>query len=124
MAYEEPECHIQKGLCACECLTSLVQPMHCVVPFVSTDTGLLLIIGGFLWFLLTGSVNALRFGIILGGGLTAAGFGSLQAWKKGVSTVPYTAAQAALTCVLFARNAARYSSTGNVFPTGLNASIR
>ncbi|GFY82439.1 transmembrane proteins 14C [Actinidia rufa] len=45
--------------------------------------GILLSIGGFLSFMLTGSISAIRFGVILGGTLLALSITSLRAWKRG-----------------------------------------
>lgn len=50
--------------------------------------------GGLIWFLVTGSVNAIRFGVLYGGILLAAAVGSLKAWQAGKSSTPYIAVQA------------------------------
>lgn len=47
--------------------------------------GMILSVGGFLAFMLTGSIPAIRFGVILGGALLALSISSLRAWKKGES---------------------------------------
>ena len=49
-------------------------------------SGGLLTVTGFLSFMLTGSISAIRFGVILGGTLLALGIYSLRSWKKGEST--------------------------------------
>ena len=47
--------------------------------------GVILSVGGFLSFMLTGSIPAIRFGVILGGALLALSISSLRAYKKGES---------------------------------------
>lgn len=49
----------------------------------SIFSGVLLSGGGFLSFMLTGSIPAIRFGIILGGTLLALSVSSLRSWKNG-----------------------------------------
>jgi len=50
-------------------------------------TGGLLALGGFLSFMITGSISAIRFGVILGGTLFGLAVYSLRSWKKGESSV-------------------------------------
>jgi len=45
--------------------------------------GLLLSLGGFLSFMVTGNVAAIRFGVILGGALLALSILSLKSYKRG-----------------------------------------
>lgn len=45
--------------------------------------GLVLSLGGFLSFMVTGSVAAIRFGVILGGVLLALSISSLKSYKRG-----------------------------------------
>lgn len=47
--------------------------------------GLVLSVGGFLNFMVTGSIAALRFGVILGGTLLALSISSLRAYRRGES---------------------------------------
>jgi len=61
---------------------------------LSTLAGGLLVGGGLLWFLVTGSVNAIRFGVLYGGMLLAVAVGSLKAWQAGKSSTPYIFGQA------------------------------
>lgn len=55
------------------------------MPFINLSGGLLTL-GGFLSFMITGSISAIRFGVILGGTLFALAVYSLRSWKKGEST--------------------------------------
>ena len=48
-------------------------------------TGLVLSVGGFLSFMVTGSLAAIRFGMILGGALLALSVMSLRSYKRGES---------------------------------------
>ncbi|KAK2998824.1 hypothetical protein RJ639_023209 [Escallonia herrerae] len=48
--------------------------------------GALLAFGGFFSFMLTGSISAIRFGVILGGALLALSVLSLKSWKRGESS--------------------------------------
>ena len=50
------------------------------------SAGVLLSFGGFLSFMLTGSVSAIRFGVVLGGTLLALSVSSLRSWKRGESS--------------------------------------
>ncbi|CAN6469434.1 unnamed protein product [Victoria cruziana] len=54
--------------------------------FLGIPYGALLFIGGFLSFMLTGSIPAIRFGMILGGALLLMSILSLRAWKAGKSS--------------------------------------
>lgn len=56
-------------------------------------SGALLSAGGLLWFVLTGSLHALRFGFLLGGLLLGISVRSLQMWQAGKSTTRYIIAQ-------------------------------
>ncbi|KAF1895545.1 hypothetical protein Lal_00041824 [Lupinus albus] len=51
--------------------------------YVGLPYGLILSLGGFLTFMVTGSIEALRFGVILGGVLLALSISSLKAYKRG-----------------------------------------
>ncbi|XP_019057180.1 PREDICTED: protein FATTY ACID EXPORT 3, chloroplastic-like isoform X2 [Tarenaya hassleriana] len=69
---------------------SRVDDFHIGVPY-----GLLLFVGGFLSFMVTGSIAAIRFGVILGGALFALSVASLKAQKKGESSTKFLKGQAA-----------------------------
>ncbi|KAB1224641.1 hypothetical protein CJ030_MR2G016977 [Morella rubra] len=57
---------------------SRAHDFHVGIPY-----GLFLSLGGFLSFMLTGSVSAIRFGVILGGTLLALSISSLKSYKRG-----------------------------------------
>lgn len=64
--------------------------MYCIfivnfVYFLLCFAGLVLSVGGFLSFMVTGSVAAIRFGVILGGTLLALSVLSLRAYRRGES---------------------------------------
>ncbi|PSS34766.1 Protein FATTY ACID EXPORT 3 like [Actinidia chinensis var. chinensis] len=65
--------------------------------------GILLSIGGFLSFMLTGSISAIRFGVILGGTLLALSIASLRAWKRGEPFPLALKGQTAIASILFLR---------------------
>lgn len=65
--------------------------------------GALLFLGGFLSFLVTGSIPAIRFGVILGGIHLAISISSLKAWKKGDSSIPFVKGQAAIAFIILVR---------------------
>nr|XP_009758431.1 PREDICTED: uncharacterized protein LOC104211126 isoform X3 [Nicotiana sylvestris]XP_009758432.1 PREDICTED: uncharacterized protein LOC104211126 isoform X4 [Nicotiana sylvestris] len=71
--------------------------------YVGIPYGTLLSVGGFLYFMLSGSIAALRFGVILGGTLVALSISSLRSWKSGESTSLALKGQAAIATILFVR---------------------
>ncbi|XP_057477146.1 protein FATTY ACID EXPORT 3, chloroplastic-like isoform X1 [Actinidia eriantha] len=71
--------------------------------YLGIPYGILLSIGGFLSFMLTGSISAIRFGVILGGTLLALSIASLSAWKKGEPFPLALKGQAAIASILFLR---------------------
>lgn len=72
--------------------------------YVGIPYGALLCVGGFVNFMLTGSISALRFGVILGGILLALSVSSLRAWRKGKTTDMILKGQAAIAGILFLRD--------------------
>ncbi|KAI3770990.1 hypothetical protein L6452_02139 [Arctium lappa] len=72
--------------------------------YVGIPYGALLTSGGFLSFMITGSIAAIRFGVILGGTLLALGIYSLRSWKKGESSSIALKGQAAIATILFLRD--------------------
>nr|GEV10359.1 protein fatty acid export 3, chloroplastic-like isoform X1 [Tanacetum cinerariifolium] len=72
--------------------------------YVGIPYGALLTVGGFLSFMITGSISAIRFGIILGGTLLGLAVYSLRSWKKGESSAVALKGQAAIATILFLRD--------------------
>ncbi|KAB2062593.1 hypothetical protein ES319_A10G162900v1 [Gossypium barbadense] len=77
---------------------SKVLDFHVGIPY-----GIILSVGGFLSFMLTGSVSAIRFGVILGGALLASSVSSLKLYKGGQSSPLAIKGQAVISSVLFFR---------------------
>ncbi|XP_068645057.1 protein FATTY ACID EXPORT 3, chloroplastic-like [Aristolochia californica] len=71
--------------------------------YLGIPYGLFLSAGGFLSFMLTGSIAAIRFGVILGGTLLALSVQSLRCWKRGESSSPYLKGQTAIATIIFLR---------------------
>ncbi|MED6112996.1 hypothetical protein PIB30_066946 [Stylosanthes scabra] len=71
--------------------------------YVGVPYGLLLSLGGFLNFMFTGSLAAIRFGVILGGVLLAFSVSSLRAYKRGHISPLALKGQAAIGVILFLR---------------------
>ncbi|KAL0544776.1 hypothetical protein IC582_019901 [Cucumis melo] len=65
--------------------------------------GLVLSVGGFVSFMLTGSLAAIRFGVILGGALLVLSILSLQSYKRGQSLPLALKGQAVIASILFLR---------------------
>lgn len=72
--------------------------------YIGIPYGALLSFGGFLSFMITGSISALRFGVILGGALLALSISSLRSWKKGESSLMALRGQTAIASILFLRD--------------------
>lgn len=79
--------------------------------------GGLLTAGGVFWFVASGSLHALRFGLFLGGLVLFLSMMSLKVWRKGRSSLPYIQAQALITFIILVREIRRFSLTGVIFPT-------
>ncbi|KAG4209780.1 hypothetical protein ERO13_A02G003100v2 [Gossypium hirsutum] len=77
---------------------SKVHDFHVGIPY-----GFILSVGGFLSFMVTGSISAIRFGIILGGALLALSVSSLKSHKRGESSPLAIKGQAVISSVLFLR---------------------
>ncbi|CAO2839142.1 unnamed protein product [Amaranthus hypochondriacus] len=73
--------------------------------YIGIPYGTILSAGGFLNFMFTGSISSVRFGMILGGTLLALSISSLRSWRKGQSTDSILKGQAAITSILFLRDA-------------------
>ncbi|XP_073114503.1 protein FATTY ACID EXPORT 3, chloroplastic [Elaeis guineensis] len=74
---------------------SEVRDYHIGIPY-----GTFLAIGGFLHFMLTGSIPAIRFGIILGTALLALSISSLRSWKNGQPSALNLTGQAAIVSII------------------------
>ncbi|XP_057818115.1 protein FATTY ACID EXPORT 3, chloroplastic [Cryptomeria japonica] len=85
--------------------------------------GALLFVGGLLSFLITGSIPAIRFGIILGGIHLAMSSLSLKAWKKGNSRVTYVKVQFAVALIIFVREMRVLFQRPALFPGGFMAFV-
>ncbi|KAF5747679.1 hypothetical protein HS088_TW05G00406 [Tripterygium wilfordii] len=77
---------------------SKLHEFHVGIPY-----GLLLSVGGFLSFMLTGSISAIRFGVILGGALLALSVQSLRSYERGEPNDLALNGQAAIAAVIFLR---------------------
>ncbi|KAJ0258786.1 Protein FATTY ACID EXPORT 3 [Hirschfeldia incana] len=74
------------------------QDFHVGIPY-----GLLLFVGGFLNFMISGSIPAIRFGVILGGALFALSMASLKAQRIGESSAKFMKGQMAIVAIIFLR---------------------
>lgn len=81
--------------------------------------GTFLVIGGLLWFIISGSTAAIRFGVILGGILLGLSVSSLNIWKQGKSTSAYIQGQAVIAGILAFREVRRLSEVSASFPAVL-----
>ncbi|XWS09510.1 hypothetical protein CRYUN_Cryun40dG0090700 [Craigia yunnanensis] len=77
---------------------SKVLDFHVGIPY-----GFILSVWGFLFFMLTGSISAIRFGVILGGALLALSVLSLKSYKRGESSPFATKGQAVVASLIFLR---------------------
>ncbi|OAE24709.1 hypothetical protein AXG93_2016s1140 [Marchantia polymorpha subsp. ruderalis] len=90
-------------------------------PWLEDWYGGMLVAGGLLWFILTGSTAAIRFGVILGGVLLALSVSSLKVWKQGKSSIPYIQGQAAIAAIIFIKDSRKFLATGGFFPPAVSA---
>ncbi|XP_021910624.1 protein FATTY ACID EXPORT 3, chloroplastic isoform X1 [Carica papaya] len=77
---------------------SSARDFHVGIPY-----GFLLSLGGFLSFMITGSVSAIRFGVILGGVLLALSVSSLRSHNKGERFPLALKGQTAIAAIIFLR---------------------
>ncbi|XWS13045.1 hypothetical protein CRYUN_Cryun36dG0003600 [Craigia yunnanensis] len=77
---------------------SKVLDFHVGIPY-----GFILSVWGFLSFMLTGSISAIRFGVILGGALLALSVSSLKSYKRGESSPLAIKGQAVVASIIFLR---------------------
>ncbi|KAK1284568.1 hypothetical protein QJS10_CPB21g01627 [Acorus calamus] len=83
--------------------------------YLGIPYGAFLSVGGFLSFMLTGSISAIRYGVILGGALLALSILSLRSYKSGQSSSVHLKGQAAIAFVIFIRELGLFSQRGS-FP--------
>ncbi|EXB52376.1 hypothetical protein L484_012021 [Morus notabilis] len=72
---------------------------------VGIPYGLVLSLGGFLSFMVTGNTAGIRFGVILGGTLLALSVSSLRSYKRGERSPLALKGQAAISSIIFLREA-------------------
>ncbi|XP_065010105.1 protein FATTY ACID EXPORT 3, chloroplastic-like isoform X2 [Musa acuminata AAA Group] len=77
--------------------------------------GSFLVIGGFMYFMLTGSIPAIRFGVVLGTAILALSVSSLRSWKNGKTTPLLLIGQTAISAIIFCRQWLLCSQRGS-FP--------
>ncbi|PNS99456.1 hypothetical protein POPTR_016G137200v4 [Populus trichocarpa] len=84
---------------------------------VGIPYGLLLATAGFLSFMLSGSINSIRFGVILGGALLALSVSSLKSYKRGEPDSLALKGQAAIVAIIFLRDIRIIMTRGGSFFT-------
>ncbi|XP_044472981.1 protein FATTY ACID EXPORT 3, chloroplastic-like isoform X2 [Mangifera indica] len=90
---------------------SKIRDFHVGIPY-----GLLLSLGGFLSFMVTGSISAIRFGVILGGTLLALSVSSLRSQNRGEISPLALKGQAAIATAILLRELCMLSQRF-AFPT-------
>ncbi|WOK96716.1 protein FATTY ACID EXPORT 3, chloroplastic-like isoform X2 [Canna indica] len=75
---------------------SSVRDFYLGIPY-----GCFLAVGGFIYFMLTGSIPAIRFGIVLGTAVLALSVSSLRSWKNGKATPLLLIGQTAISAIVF-----------------------
>nr|KYP76673.1 hypothetical protein KK1_020925 [Cajanus cajan] len=91
--------------------------------YVGIPYGLVLSLGGFVSFMVTGSIAALRFGIVLGGVLLALSVSSLRSYKRGQSSSIMLKGQTAIATILFLREIRLLAAEGSPLVTYFTALI-
>ncbi|ESW12072.1 hypothetical protein PHAVU_008G082300 [Phaseolus vulgaris] len=91
--------------------------------YVGLPYGLLLSLGGFLYFMVTGSVSAIRFGVILGGALLALSILSLKSYKKGRASPLALKGQAAIASILFLREISAIGKGSSYFTALISGAV-
>ncbi|RWW83163.1 hypothetical protein BHE74_00008339 [Ensete ventricosum] len=77
---------------------SAIRDFYLGIPY-----GSFLVVGGFIYFILTGSIPAIRFGVILGTAILALSVSSLRSWKNGKATSLLLIGQTAISSIIFCR---------------------
>ncbi|KAK4833524.1 hypothetical protein QYF36_006486 [Acer negundo] len=81
-----------------------IRDFHLGIPY-----GFLLSLGGFLSFMITGSISAVRFGVILGGTLLALSISSLKSYQRNEKSAVALKGQAAIATIIFLREVRCFS---------------
>lgn len=90
---------------------------------VGIPYGLVLSVVGFVSFMVTGSITALRFGIVLGGVLLALSISSLRSYKRGQTSSTMLKGQTAIASILFLRETRLLAAEGSPLVTYFTALI-
>ncbi|KAG6744385.1 hypothetical protein POTOM_053105 [Populus tomentosa] len=98
---------------------SKVRDFHVGIPY-----GFLLATAGFLSFMLSGSINSIRFGVILGGALLALSVSSLKSYKRGEPDSLALKGQAAIVAIIFLRDIRIIMTRGGSFFTPVATLVR
>ncbi|KAK7386120.1 hypothetical protein VNO78_26093 [Psophocarpus tetragonolobus] len=85
--------------------------------YVGVPYGLVLSVGGFVSFMVTGSIAALRFGIVLGGVLLVLSVSSLKSYKRGKASSIMLKGQTAIASILFLREIRLLAAEGSPLVT-------
>ncbi|TXG57517.1 hypothetical protein EZV62_015346 [Acer yangbiense] len=96
-----------------------IRDFHLGIPY-----GFLLSFGGFLSFMITGSISAVRFGVILGGTLLALSISSLKSYQRNEKSAVALKGQAAIATIIFLREVRCFSQVERLtFPNFLTISL-
>lgn len=91
--------------------------------YVGVPYGLLLSLGGFLAFMVTGNIAAIRFGVILGGALLTLSILSLKSYKRGRSSPLALKGQAAIASILFLREISSLGKGSSFFTALISGAV-
>lgn len=82
--------------------------------YIGIPYGLVLSLGGFVSFMVTGSITAIRFGVILGGTLLFLSVSSLRSYRRGEALPLAQKGQAAIATILFLRELSLISKGSSI----------
>ncbi|CAL9207021.1 unnamed protein product [Musa hybrid cultivar] len=82
--------------------------------YLGIPYGSFLSIGGFIYFILTGSIPAIRFGVVLGSIIFALSVSSMRSWKNGKTTPLLLIGQTAISAIIFFRQCLLCSQRGSL----------
>ncbi|KAK7294874.1 hypothetical protein RJT34_17772 [Clitoria ternatea] len=91
--------------------------------YVGVPYGFILSVGGFISFMVTGSISAIRFGVILGGILLALSVSSLRSYKKGLPSPRALKGQAAIASILFLREISSLGKGSSYFSALISGAV-